>query len=58
MGDANIHTMKFQLKYHIPVQKNYDDIPKPLCKQIKEYVEDVLKEVVLSQQRPFTLHQL
>lgn len=50
--------MKFQLKYHIPVQKNYDDIPKPLCKQIKEYVEDVLKEVVLSQQRPFTLHQL
>ena len=42
IGDVDTHKMKIQLTDQVPVQKNYKRIPKPLHKEIKEYVEGLL----------------
>ena len=41
IDDVGVHKM-IQLKDQVPVQKNYNHIPKPLHREIKEYVEDLL----------------
>ena len=42
IGHVDIHKTKIQLKDQVPVQKSYDHVPKPLLKEIKEKVEDLL----------------
>ena len=42
IDDVDTHKMKIQLTDQVPVQKNYKRIPKPLHKEIKEYVEGLL----------------
>ena len=42
IGDVDTHKMKIQLTDQVPVQKTYKRIPKPLHKEIKEYVEGLL----------------
>ena len=34
--------MKINLSDETPVQKNYNSIPRPLCPEIKAYIEDLL----------------
>ena len=41
IDDVGVHKM-IQLKDQVPVQKNYNHIPKPLHREIKEYVENLL----------------
>lgn len=42
IGDFDTRKIKIQVKDQAPVQKNYNCITKPLYKEIKEYVEDLL----------------
>ena len=42
IGDVDNYKVNIQSKDRVQVQKNYNRIPKPLFKEIKEYVEDML----------------
>ena len=42
IGDVNTHKMKIQLENQVPVQNNYNCIPKSFYKEIKDHVEDLL----------------
>lgn len=50
--------MVINLKYDIPVQRTYNFIPKPLLREAKEYVQDLLvREWIVNPSR-LMLHQL
>ncbi|PIK49557.1 hypothetical protein BSL78_13575 [Apostichopus japonicus] len=42
-GDCPDLQMKIQLKDETPVQKGYISIPRPLYKEVKEYLEDLIR---------------
>ena len=42
VGCAEGLQLKINLSDNRPVQKNYTSIPKPLCSEVKQYVEDLL----------------
>ena len=42
IGEIKGLQMKIDLKDHDPVKRSYTSIPKPLYREVKEYVEDLL----------------
>ena len=44
IGNILDTTMKIKLKDDVPVQRNYNGVPRPLYQEIKAYIEDLLNK--------------